>query len=257
MRTIPFETHSYYSYQGTLKEPRITHRRETLDVFLCRENLFSYEIEKIGVVPPRHIINHVLKSGEARSYFWEGFEIDEAEYQELCQTLSDKSDGYCVQVPDLAGYKTYQSWWRALVDKIHNNPRFKPITNWSVQNDLIGIPIGPQQWIVRDSHIKHDEAVNVDRLLKPLNDFLRRLETACVADCCGMAAFDLYPENINERLSQDDKLKVIPLLESTIQTLQELPASHQYLKSERLNSTLTRAAMVQVFQHILDVISRG
>lgn len=256
MKPIKFETHSYYSYDGKLDKPNITIRTEDLDVFLCRENLFSYTLEKIGIIPPLQVINSVLQSGKAVCYYWDPFELSEAEYVDLCRVFKSKTNGYCIEDQELWTHTDPECWKKAVVEKIKTNPFFKPIHWWSVQNDLIGIPIGENQWIIRGFEGKRDEAFNIDPMIKPLKHLFRSLETACVAACCGMAAFNFFPENILDKLTQQDKLDVLPLLDYLIQEIDAMPDSVTHFKSERLNSVLSRQEFLSLIRHITRVISK-
>ena len=59
------------------------------------------------------------------------------------------------------------------------------------------ISIGKNQWITSiefDTGKTH--AVDLDGLLTPISSFLDSLETHCVADCCGINAYALWPEEI-------------------------------------------------------------
>lgn len=65
------------------------------------------------------------------------------------------------------------------------------------QSDSNDISIGEDRWIrFIDVANRQDGAVDLDALIKDVWPFLRLLETNCVAECCGIDAFDFWPETI-------------------------------------------------------------
>ena len=57
------------------------------------------------------------------------------------------------------------------------------------------IRIGDDKWIPWIDFDESKEA-SVNLQLAPLGDLWRQLETNCVAECCGLDAFDFTPDNI-------------------------------------------------------------
>jgi len=115
------------------------------------------------------------------------------------------------------------------------------------ENDIC---IGPGEWITSvDIDAKQiSSAVDIDPLLSSMADFLARLETNCVAECCGIDAFDLWPENIRRAaaLSGDRTLH------------QKLAALKAFIVEReadcfggiRLNNYFHRNTLLQLVDHI-------
>ncbi|MFA8020233.1 DUF6331 family protein [Bremerella cremea] len=65
------------------------------------------------------------------------------------------------------------------------------------------INIGKEQWI---KFVELDSErscwVDLDGIIKPLEPFFDLLETDCVADCCGLDAYGLWPEDISSAAKQ-------------------------------------------------------
>jgi hypothetical protein len=59
------------------------------------------------------------------------------------------------------------------------------------------ISIGPDKWITFfDINGRQAGAVDLDPLILPMEEFWSLLETNCVAGCCGIDAFSVWPEDI-------------------------------------------------------------
>ncbi|MEM8532220.1 MAG: DUF6331 family protein [Chloroflexota bacterium] len=67
------------------------------------------------------------------------------------------------------------------------------------------ILIGPNNWITFISlEGRHSDAVCVDYYLEEVWPFLAKLETLCVAGCCGFDAFDFTTDAVIEALKDED-----------------------------------------------------
>ena len=71
------------------------------------------------------------------------------------------------------------------------------------------IRIGDDAWIeFIDLDGRYDQAVDIDGLLGELRPLICRLETHCVAGCCGMDAFDFTREGIAAALTELDRAQL-------------------------------------------------
>lgn len=59
------------------------------------------------------------------------------------------------------------------------------------------ISIGKARWITFvELDGRQSSAIELDEILKPIEPFLDSLEKECVAACCGIDAYTLWPEDI-------------------------------------------------------------
>jgi hypothetical protein len=64
------------------------------------------------------------------------------------------------------------------------------------------IRIGPDEWIIfGDLADGQSRAIPIDPYLGRVLPFLESLETECLAGCCGISAFALYPEEIRKAIA--------------------------------------------------------
>lgn len=114
------------------------------------------------------------------------------------------------------------------------------------QND---ISVGQDQWITFvNVEGRQSTAVDIDPLLTPMNDFLDRLETTCVAGCCGIDAFDLWPEHIQRAAAESGDTALPRKLLELKAFIDENPAD--CFVSTRLNNYFDRGVLLQVLDHI-------
>lgn len=111
------------------------------------------------------------------------------------------------------------------------------------------ISIGKDRWITFvELDGQQTSAVELDEILKPIEPFLDSLETECVAACCGIDAYALWPEDIAGATKQSD----IPNLSQAIDTVQKRitdTVGDSYV-SHRMNNFFHRQTLVQLIDHI-------
>jgi hypothetical protein len=103
------------------------------------------------------------------------------------------------------------------------------------------------EWVSTDGH--QNSAVEIDDLIDPMNDFWNRLQTECIAECCGIDAFDLLPGNIKRaavELSDSTLLEKVNRFRERVET-----ANEQVFVSHQLNSYFHRNVLLQLIDHIL------
>ena len=111
------------------------------------------------------------------------------------------------------------------------------------------ISIGRDKWI---SWIELDQSknpLNIDSFLQPTVPLWKILETECVSACCGIDAFAIWPENIQnaKRQLNDD------LINQKFQTLRaELSKqTDMVFTSSYLNSLFDKRVFLQILDHII------
>ena len=100
------------------------------------------------------------------------------------------------------------------------------------------ISIGEDRWITFiDVAGRQDNAVSIDDMLAPLDSFWSALETECVAACCGIDAFALWPEDIR-RVSALTDHKLLAESFASLRRFVEGSVSDVFV-SQKLNNYLT------------------
>lgn len=118
------------------------------------------------------------------------------------------------------------------------------------------IPIGPNRWIeFVDLTGRYAQALDIDSLIQDLEPLWCALETHCVAGCCGLDAFDFYPENIANAGSNIE-------LESTCVELARLRSAlkgsgAEVVVSRRLNSYVDIAVFDALIAHLESNLCRN
>src|SRR5690606_30780078 len=111
------------------------------------------------------------------------------------------------------------------------------------------IPINEDQWI---NWIEFDaqsvDPIDVDTLIKPLNDFFSKLEIVCLAECCGVGAFSFFPNDITNA-SKDFNAEYLPAqLDKLINEISEIKG--QVIVSEKLNQLMHASVFMELLKHI-------
>jgi hypothetical protein len=112
------------------------------------------------------------------------------------------------------------------------------------------ISIGKDAWIevVDISGRSFEQAVSIEHLITPMESFWSALESNCVADCCGIGAFSLWPDDIKSAsLSQDGQILVRDLV--ALQHFIEQSEADMFV-SNRLNNYFDKQVILQVIDHI-------
>jgi hypothetical protein len=111
------------------------------------------------------------------------------------------------------------------------------------------ISIGQDRWIKWVELDPNDaDLYNLDHLLEPLEQLWQNLETECVAACCGIDAFALWPEDI-ENASKD--LNTIELKNHLVQLKKDVSqVGTNIIVSKRLNNRFDKKVFIQLVDHI-------
>ncbi|WP_417763019.1 DUF6331 family protein [Shewanella sp.] len=118
--------------------------------------------------------------------------------------------------------------------------------NTSHDND---ISIGPDQWIeVPPLSAPISQAVALDPLMSELLPMWQALETECVAACCGIDAFGLWPEDVLAHTAQLSHASLSQQLAALIEQIQRTPAA--IYDSDQLNNYFSRETLLALLQHL-------
>jgi len=112
------------------------------------------------------------------------------------------------------------------------------------------VSIGVDRWLALGvGPFPPDRAVAIDPGLAALEPLWSWLESACVARCCGMDAFDFSPPHVQEAGRHLGAVKLIRRLRG----LREFVAAQDAdaLTSERLNTSFGRRAFLELVDHLL------
>jgi hypothetical protein len=111
------------------------------------------------------------------------------------------------------------------------------------------ISIGKDEWITFIDVIgRQDRAVSIDDMLAPLDLFWTALETECVAACCGIDAFALWPEDIRRASAVTDQKLLADALASLRQFVERCASG--VFESQRLNNYFDRQVLLRIIDHI-------
>ncbi len=111
------------------------------------------------------------------------------------------------------------------------------------------ISIGKDVWIpFIDVLGRQEGAVSIDDLLKPLDSFWKSLETECVAACCGINAFALWPEDIRRASAGGDRKQLVDALASLRRFVES--SSSDVFVSQKLNNYFDRQVLLGIIDHI-------
>jgi hypothetical protein len=112
------------------------------------------------------------------------------------------------------------------------------------------ISIGKDAWIefVAIADRPSEQAVSIDHLIAPMESFWSALETNCIAGCCGIRAFSLWPDTITTASrSQDSQILVRDLV--ALRHYIEQSGADMFV-SERLNTYFDKRVILQIIDHI-------
>lgn len=111
------------------------------------------------------------------------------------------------------------------------------------------ILIGDDKWIEFISlDGRHDQAVAIDHYLDGLWPLIQKLETQCVAACCGFDAFDFTEDAIREAVGDMncDQLRIV--LTEAKNKIEVIGSD--VIVSTRMNNLADRKVLMQLLDHI-------
>ena len=106
------------------------------------------------------------------------------------------------------------------------------------------------EWISLDG--RYEQAVDIDPLLGELWPLICLLETQCVADCCGMDAYDFTREAVNTALLELDRAKLHAACAQAHSAV--AAAASDVLLSNTMNHYADKRVFLQLLEHLDECI---
>lgn len=131
----------------------------------------------------------------------------------------------------------------------------RSMTDRTQERDERDVSIGPDHWLPwvdLGDPATFAGAARVDHLLRPSFALWDALETHCVAGCCGISAFNLWPDAIRAALESPARKNVAQSLREAQTCLSS--TDDRLVVSERLNQYLHRELLLQILDHICAVL---
>ena len=106
------------------------------------------------------------------------------------------------------------------------------------------------EWISLDG--RYEQAVDIDPLLGELWPLICLLETHCVADCCGMDAYDFTREAVNTALLELDRAQLHAACAQAHSAV--AAAASDVLLSNTMNHYADKRVFLQLLDHLDECI---
>lgn len=107
------------------------------------------------------------------------------------------------------------------------------------------------RWLDFPSDLPKSEWENVDPWLADLAGLWDSLETHCVHECCGISAFNLWPDSVRCAVPVPRRPEVVGQLSVFRDRIARLPAG-SVIVSTRLNQLMHRDLMLGIVDHLVD-----
>jgi hypothetical protein len=107
------------------------------------------------------------------------------------------------------------------------------------------------RWIDYPSDLPNSALQDVDSWLADLAGLWDALETNCVHECCGINAFNLWPDAVRSAVPASRRPEVLGQLSAFRARIASLPAGAVTV-SGRLNQLLHRDLMLGIVDHLVD-----
>lgn len=125
------------------------------------------------------------------------------------------------------------------------------MTDRPQERDERDVSIGPDRWLPwvdPGDPATFACATPVDGLLRPSFALWDALEAHCDASCCGISAFDLWPDTIRAALEAPARKDVGESLREAQACLRSMDV--RLVVSERLNQYFDRGLLLQILDHV-------
>nr|WP_314605962.1 DUF6331 family protein [uncultured Janthinobacterium sp.] len=106
------------------------------------------------------------------------------------------------------------------------------------------------EWISLDG--RYEQAIDIDPLLGELWPLICLLETHCVADCCGMDAYDFTREAVNTALLELDRAELHAACAQAHSAV--AAAASDVLLSNTMNHYADKRVFLQLLEHLDECI---
>ncbi|MCA8986594.1 MAG: hypothetical protein KDA78_03080 [Planctomycetaceae bacterium] len=123
----------------------------------------------------------------------------------------------------------------------------------SMRDRKVDILIGDNRWIEFISlNGRHDFAVDIDQYMVGLWPLIERLETNCVADCCGFGAFNFTANFIHAMIDGLDCAELLAACDQAQRDITNVASS--VVVSNRMNNLSDKRVMLRLIEHIQNCI---
>lgn len=130
------------------------------------------------------------------------------------------------------------------------------MSKYSKRDSPNDISIGEGLWVkFRDIDEGKEDAFQIDRFMDELSYFWKSIETECVAACCGIDAFCLWPEQIiknTKHLNYENVVLELKLLRQNV-----IDAESKIVVSNSLNNYFNKMTFIEMLDHIVDVLENS
>lgn len=115
------------------------------------------------------------------------------------------------------------------------------------------ISVGPDRWITFiDIENRTSGAVAIDEILQPVFPFFDLLEKHCVAECCGIDAYSLWPVDIAEAFRDYGSLGSLRDFEQIRKQI--VDTDGDVVVSRKINNYFDKTVILQLVDHITSSI---
>ncbi|MDO1448246.1 DUF6331 family protein [Rhodocytophaga aerolata] len=108
------------------------------------------------------------------------------------------------------------------------------------------------EWIDFDQ--KNASELEIDPFLNSTDKLWKNLETDCIAACCGINAFNFWPDNIQKATRELDKGSLLRNLVNTRSSI--LAAKEEVISSNKLNILFHKRVFLTLLDHIIKNIDK-
>jgi hypothetical protein len=117
------------------------------------------------------------------------------------------------------------------------------------------ISIGKDKWISWIAFDPTDDKnlFEIDDVLRSTFYFWDKLETQCLAECCGIDAYAFWEDDIKLAVDKMDKADIVEKLLSAKKEIES--RSETIVISEKLNNLLNKSVFIQLLEHIVTTIN--
>lgn len=117
------------------------------------------------------------------------------------------------------------------------------------------ISIGKDKWIgwIDFDSTDDNDLFEIDDLLRSTFDFWDKLETQCMAECCGIDAYSFWQDDIKLAVGKMDKVDIVNKLLSAKKEIES--RSETIVISEKLNNLIDKSVFIQLLDHIVTTIN--
>ncbi len=99
-----------------------------------------------------------------------------------------------------------------------------------------------------------DSTFKYSNVRDPLGEFWNKIETICVAGCCGIGAFDIGPERIVDAVKDLDIVTLVNQLKRVKE--QVLVSDAQIISYKRLNYNFARVSFLELINYLITEVQQ-